>query len=118
MLNANLVSSFFGPTNIVGKFQGGKFMYFNPSTGGVLLLCPVYKITAGHRSISDHSVEMTAQIVVWSVLLSDYILICASTSCKLGCNSGPGSYGPESLTLNAITFYIASPSPKTMSEQN
>ena len=28
---------------------------------------PVYKITVGHLSISDHFTETTAQIVAWSV---------------------------------------------------
>ena len=92
--------------------------YISKTTYMYQVQISVHKITAGHRSISDHSMEMTAQIVVWLVLLSDHILVCASTSCKLGCNSGPGSYGPESSTLNAITSYIASPSPKIMSEQN
>ncbi len=86
--------------------------------GGGEIQSTVYKITAGHQSISDHSMEMTVQIVAWSVLPSDHILVCASTSRKLGYNSGPGSYGPESLTPNAITSYMASPSPKNTSKQN
>ena len=44
----------------------------------------VYKITVGHRSISDHFMEMTVQIVSWSVLLSDHI---HSTPHKLTYNS-------------------------------
>ena len=33
---------------------------------------PVYKITVGHWSISDHFMNMTAQIIAWSVLPSDH----------------------------------------------
>ena len=32
----------------------------------------VYKITVGHRSISDHFTKMTAHIATWSVLPSDH----------------------------------------------
>lgn len=33
----------------------------------------VYKITVGHRSISDYFAEVTAQIVAWMALPSDRI---------------------------------------------
>ena len=35
----------------------------------------VRKITVRHRSISDHFTNVTAQIIAWSVLLSDHICI-------------------------------------------
>ena len=35
-------------------------------------ILPVYKITVGHRSISDHFTKMTAHIATWSVLPSDH----------------------------------------------
>ena len=48
-----------------------------------LMWTSVYKITAGHRSISDHFKEIVVQIVAWLVLPSDHILSCVNTLRKL-----------------------------------
>ena len=61
----------------------------------------VYKITAGHRSISDHFTEMTAQIVAWSVLPSDHIPCCVSTSRKL---AGTADRAPMERNHNLASF--------------